>query len=499
MRCKQCDYPLWGLESRTCPECGTGFRPSEFDLVPNSIRFLCPHCRQPYYGTTERGHLDPPAFDCVRCGAAVEMDAMVLEPREGVHEDRTQQAINPWLNRPKISARKAFWKTVGMSMGTPARLARSTPIESSGTRAFGFFAVVIAIVCVLGMLPVVALMIAGLIAGLSSSSGGVLGAMSVGVGMVFLVPPLLLVVAFFAWGLVTQVLLVFLGGGPTRIGSTYKSVAYGAAPLVVGAIPCMGMYTLPVGVVWWGVSSAIMMAAMHRIAWWRAALAHGLAGVVVFGVPIGGLMWLSNSRWSFGSQASAAQVAAQSLQSHLASRTGPPSQHFHCMDVFPNPWIPGDLEWLGDETINASTVSIAGHPLHSFATLSPQVRAPIEADLRAGMLPSGVHRIGHVVLTYNGVDVIAPQGPDLWIAIVWPDPDEPSATFSSPPTVAVVLASGVMQDFDLASFPAALAQQNADRRALGIPEIPDPATVRMWPAGSAYGPGGTGGSTVPVP
>lgn len=496
MRCKQCDYPLWGLESRTCPECGTGFRPSEFDLVPNSIRFLCPHCRQPYYGTTERGHLDPSTFDCVRCGTAIEMDAMVLEPREGVHEDRTQQAINPWLNRQRLSTRKAFWKTLGMSMGTPARLARCTPIESSGTRAFGFFAVVIAIVSVLGMLPIVALMIAGMVAGLGSGGGSLLGAMSVGVGMVLLIPPLLLVVAFFAWGLVTQVLLVFLAAGPTRMGSTYKSVAYGAGPVVVGAIPCLGMHTLPVGVVWWGVSSAIMMATMHRIAWWRAALAHGLAGVLVFGVPIGGLVWLSRSGATFGSQASAAQISARNLQSHLALRTGPPSQHFHCMDVLPQPWLPSDLEWLSTETITPMDVFIAGHPLHSFATLSPQVRAPIEADLRAGMLPSGVHRVGHVVLTYNGVDLSTPQGPDLWIAIVWPDPDDPNAGFASPPTVAVVLASGVVQDYDLASFPAALAQQNADRRALGIPEIEDPATVRMWPPGSAYGPGG---SAVPVP
>lgn len=32
MRCKTCNYRLWNLAGRTCPECGTGFRPSGFEI-----------------------------------------------------------------------------------------------------------------------------------------------------------------------------------------------------------------------------------------------------------------------------------------------------------------------------------------------------------------------------------------------------------------------------------------------------------------------------------
>ena len=67
MRCKTCDYQLWNLRSRQCPECGTAFRVSDYDFVPNSVQFCCPHCNQIYYGTSARGQLVPPAFTCVSC------------------------------------------------------------------------------------------------------------------------------------------------------------------------------------------------------------------------------------------------------------------------------------------------------------------------------------------------------------------------------------------------------------------------------------------------
>ena len=84
MRCQGCDYPLWNLTARQCPECGRPFRPSEFRFVANSVRFCCPHCGQDYYGTGPVGHLVPVEFDCVRCHRRVHMDQMVLLPTEGV-------------------------------------------------------------------------------------------------------------------------------------------------------------------------------------------------------------------------------------------------------------------------------------------------------------------------------------------------------------------------------------------------------------------------------
>ena len=112
MRCKTCDYPLWTLTSRMCPECGAAFLPSDFDFVPNSVRFCCPHCDQAYYGTTERGHLSPREFECVSCGAFIRMDEMVLRPAAGVAESQTRAATNPWLNLRETGLFKGLFSTI---------------------------------------------------------------------------------------------------------------------------------------------------------------------------------------------------------------------------------------------------------------------------------------------------------------------------------------------------------------------------------------------------
>ncbi|MCH7792622.1 MAG: zinc-binding dehydrogenase [Planctomycetes bacterium] len=88
MHCKHCDYALWNLRDRICPECGNAFLPSEYEFVPNSIRFCCTECGQDYYGVDDKGHLVPTEFDCVRCGSPQRMDDMLVLPTEGVTEEQ---------------------------------------------------------------------------------------------------------------------------------------------------------------------------------------------------------------------------------------------------------------------------------------------------------------------------------------------------------------------------------------------------------------------------
>ena len=71
MRCPTCDYSLWNLTAKACPECGGTFSTRDFEFVPNTVRFGCPHCNQSYYGTGPRGYLEPDVFDCVSCGRRV--------------------------------------------------------------------------------------------------------------------------------------------------------------------------------------------------------------------------------------------------------------------------------------------------------------------------------------------------------------------------------------------------------------------------------------------
>src|SRR5262245_20410546 len=96
MHCKQCNYPLWNLTARTCPECGAPFNPSDFEFVPNSVRFCCPNCRLAYYGTSPKGHLIPHVFNCLGCEERITMDSCVLLPAEGVVDDETKPEIHPW-------------------------------------------------------------------------------------------------------------------------------------------------------------------------------------------------------------------------------------------------------------------------------------------------------------------------------------------------------------------------------------------------------------------
>ena len=89
MRCQTCDYSLWNLTRRDCPECGKAFVPSDFEFEPNAVQYCCPHCEQVYYGDGPGGHLRPIEFDCVQCGQHVHMDQMVLRPAGGFGDDNS--------------------------------------------------------------------------------------------------------------------------------------------------------------------------------------------------------------------------------------------------------------------------------------------------------------------------------------------------------------------------------------------------------------------------
>ena len=109
MRCKICDYRLWNLRSRVCPECGTPFKPSEFEFFLNSVQFCCLHCNQTYYGTGAKGHLVPAEFECVKCARQIHMDEMVLLPTEGIEEEQTKAHTMPWMERKKRGAVRAWF------------------------------------------------------------------------------------------------------------------------------------------------------------------------------------------------------------------------------------------------------------------------------------------------------------------------------------------------------------------------------------------------------
>ena len=135
MRCKNCDYLLWNLKTRECPECGATFKPSEYEFTANSVRFCCPHCDHPYYGTSESGHLVPESFGCLRCGRPLHIDEMVLRPGLGVEEAQTARNRMPWLERKEIGFFKSWFMMIGHAMTRPVQLGRAIPQEASALGA----------------------------------------------------------------------------------------------------------------------------------------------------------------------------------------------------------------------------------------------------------------------------------------------------------------------------------------------------------------------------
>ena len=157
MRCKSCDYPLWNLKARQCPECGTSFRPSEYEFAPRSVRFQCPRCDQVYYGTDDKGLLVPRAFQCVSCHQGIDLDDMVLRPAEGFTETETRLGDMPWLGRRRRGRFKSFFATVGMTLVNPGQVMRGTPRDSSVGEALLFGILVLGGTLALGgVLPSVA-------------------------------------------------------------------------------------------------------------------------------------------------------------------------------------------------------------------------------------------------------------------------------------------------------------------------------------------------------
>jgi hypothetical protein len=248
MRCRECDYPLWNLKNRQCPECGSQFAPDRYDFRPNSVRFCCPHCDQAYYGTDARGHLEPSVFDCVTCGRHLSMNDMVLLPAEGLQEMHTRVASNRWLERHRTGRFKSWCSTIGQSLISPGQLMKGTPVESSMKQAWWFFTVTMVAILVVSFIPAACFMVG--FPFLLSSSGsapaggpgpGLLAGMMAGmtaVIFVIVVPAMLLFVV--VWGLVAHGLLTLGGSGHETIRRTFQALCYSSGAYVTSVIPCLG-------------------------------------------------------------------------------------------------------------------------------------------------------------------------------------------------------------------------------------------------------------------
>ncbi|MCH8006393.1 MAG: YIP1 family protein [Planctomycetes bacterium] len=485
MRCTSCDYALWNLKTRLCPECGRAFRPGDYEFVRNSVKFCCPHCNQAYYGTGPKGHLVPAEFDCVRCSRRIGMDEMALLPAEGVDEKQTALDYMPWLERRRRGWWRAWGSTVWRALVAPSRLMRSVP-ESSPVKQAWWFAVatnalvmlvsVILTICVMGV--VLPLLLAGArstpgvtprVSLLIAVMGGAMGFGMVGLFVVFLLFVVL-------WGLAAQLLLRITGPVSASIGRTYQALCYSSGAVVATLVPCVGN----LAVIWWIVSAILMIKQAHKVHGVRATFAV-LSFPVALLVLVAGLYAVLLTGAIFRARSLTAMPAAQArLETQMvlddliahAGRgvgAGPPG---HAVELL----VSGTL--TATDLVSASTltelddVPVADILLSDFMFLSAadqQKAARTAADALG--VSTIAHRFGDFLFTYHGADLTAGDG-RLWLVVGLPDPDR-NPTPSPGDMIHIGLGDGSVTRTRYAVLASDLQAQNQYRLSIGLPPLPD--------------------------
>lgn len=438
MNCKRCDYTLWNIEGRQCPECGLNFKPSDFEFSLNSVRFCCPHCRQAYYGTSNRGHLVPDSFDCVACGKAVTMDQMVLLPSIGVAESVTRAELMPWIERAKIGRLVAWFQTLGKAISNPQRLIEITPRERPASEAYMYAMSNLLLFFFLNfswfILP--GMLVSAFLPGSAFSSLGRSTSIVFGLVIMFCVVAGFLMLQ----SAVAHLVISITGGSDQPQSRTVQCIAYSSGTSVLAAIPCVGVFGMPLFLIWWVVASAMMIKTAHRVSAIRAAFATSLLplllilllGVSLFysaqtgprRVRMGNMGAATMPGTQLGSLKPAQEAGVVKMSTELASFVKDHNRYpVHALELVEKNYL-----LLTDFAIEGSLQAavVGGRSLADGITLSPEELKTWTQTAAAGM-PEKVlaHRVGDFVFTYHGLiadpsRATVPSQPSRWICMYMP-------------------------------------------------------------------------------
>lgn len=280
MRCPQCDHSLWNQpvppdgSPRICSECGTPWTAAQFDFGRGRVRFGCPKCDTPYYGTSTKGHLEPAEFDCIGCGLHLSMDRCVIRAHDMAHEhDAMQRRDLPWLEEERLGWFRRWWRTAKLSLFGSPKLMPLLSRPPRPLRAAAFMAINVAIFVIA-------------FAGITGGFGLPLGGRRWMGGFASLDPKLwmiaagacaLVIVGTVVLAAVPALLcgLMARKNEPVGFGRAYEVVAYSSGSLLVGLIPCCGAF---IGPLWWLVQVGQCAPAMFEgEPFWKRAVAALLA------------------------------------------------------------------------------------------------------------------------------------------------------------------------------------------------------------------------------
>lgn len=476
MFCKVCNYALWNLKERTCPECGTGFAPSQFRFTPNSIRFLCPHCAQQYFGTSRTGHLVPDSFSCVSCHRHIRMDEMILVPAEGVDERHTRARGNPWTDahgRPSI---RAWFRTTLMSLFSPVSLIAATDEQTPRKRTLAYAVLTAALASALSIImPFMVLM--PILAPLGVNARGVealaiyaLGVIASGLLMYALVPLYACIAHAIIW----------FGEPKKSFRTTMHAVAMSSGPNVFWAVPVFGFMTGPVGLVWWGVSLSVMLRAAHRVTPLRAFIA-GL-GPPLAACLLAAVGFVLLILWSYSVATTAVTTMGQPLQAQIASvesawSTAAETTERHVGSLILEGTLPASVA-IAPIFSETSIVMAGGVDLSaSLSTMTDEQRETLASTLDASLTPDVIaYRIGDLIVIR---DVPNPSPSSaLWRCAYSPEPvanpafAQMAASMQPSAGNPVAFTGQMIAGPTNASVGPSLAEQNRIRAKHALPPLP---------------------------
>ncbi len=474
MRCRQCDYQLWSLEARRCPECGLPFVPSQYEFLPNAVRFCCPHCRQTYYGTDAKGHLEPPEFPCVSCGRHIHMDEMVLLPVEGLEDVQTQAACVPWLDRARRGLFRAWFRTVGMALAQPGRLMNLVPEQTSVASGMWLATWTAVVSMLIASIPFLA------VAAFPAMSAGA-GAWEMSAPLIFFLGAALLGVPLVSglWALIAHGLLRLTGTTATGLKRTLQAITFTGATLIVLAVPCFGFYF---GWIWWVISAAIGVKEAQRVSSARAAFAVLTPPFLLIGGVVTLYIWVVATALSGAGSLASVQSPSGSdnLHTMVVALKGYSDSHngetpVHSLRLLESGDLTADEFVSVDSPTMTDDVTIGEKTLEDLQYLpEDQLGAAVQAA--ADRLPAGVvaHRVGDYVFTYHGINLKGASN-RLWLVIESPEPTQAGA--GADRTIRVIGADRISTTYTALAFDAALEEQNTRRRLRSLPPLPHPDTV----------------------
>jgi hypothetical protein len=280
---------------------------------------------QQYYGSDAHGLLVPRAFACVRCHAPCDMDSMILRAAPGVPDDAVELHRVAWEDPLKGGVVRRFVATVRDGISRPSQIGDALRGDVVVRKATWYVVSVLSVVAAPSVtIYVLFTLIAPMLGSGSTRSGGSalrlaawesIGKAGAALASWYILG--LVGLAFFAW--MTSLTLRMCGERvPLKV--VWCSFSYALGPIVIVAVPCLGIYCLsgPVSI-WWVVAACIILARAASVTAWKVIVSV-LAPLLLIGALVTALF-----AFVVFPPISAALTAAAQVGSANATTFGPPA------------------------------------------------------------------------------------------------------------------------------------------------------------------------------